>query len=643
MDTRDESPPTKLESIPRPPLVEHSRPPSHDVLNRQSPGPNLVPRPSLEMPPPGSSYSFETPEAITTVTTPVSRKTPSTSSSSVKNAGVSPLDFYRRIAAEKTRQATFAKQHAQPTPTQNAHSPPLFTSTPRSVTPQSPTIHRGESPMSLPNYRSVAPSRRSASIPMLDQRTVRILYSMDFDQLIEEHIQNQTMDLLLRYSRGTPNRNPEELALYVRKRPLLEDEAANMEFDVINAETGQPHAMVIYVASMLSDLQTKDIQANLHELDHVFSEFTLEEDVYAKLAHPEVSRAQGGGLAAIVVFGHSDTGKSHNMLGIEERAAYDLFESHQGVAPLSVSVQFLEMTGIHIVDLLGSQLNAVYISEEAGRFRVEGSTVKTAGNPRELLRILSDGRRRLMRPSGKHISHGYILCQFTVKTKIGVGHLSLLECPGSELADTNSPSSTFRGLMDRIRMKAEGKIHDHPFRGLNVVTKAMQHIFESPNSKISVLATVSPAASSTEETLAALSTLASVAPVHVLKRQPKVRSSPSPFQQQEREQENISPKHTTTNIRDELSLPRQWNRDELMEWMARKHLLGEQLPYDIDGRKAMRMTIGQLQETFYGASDRNKAERLHQALRAENDRVARMRVKARMAQERERMSAIQVY
>ena len=641
MDTRgDDRPPLQQESIHRPPLVEHSRPPIYDALNRQTSGPNLVSRPSLELPPPGSNYSFETPEPIPVATTPLSQKPSSTSSQGMNNSGVSPLDFYRRIAAEKTRQASFAKQHAQPTPTQKASSLGSFTSTPRSVTPQSPIFRRGDySPVSLPNNRSVVTSRRSASIPMLDQRTVRILYSMDFDQLIEEHIQHQTKDLLLRYSRGTPNRNPDDLALYVRKRPLLEDEAANMEFDVINAETGQPNAMVIYVASMLSDLQTKDIQANLHEFDHVFSEFTLDEDVYATLARPEVTRAQGGGQAAIVVFGHSDTGKTHNMLGIEERAVYDLFESSHGAAPRSVSVQFLELSGTHIVDLLGSQPNAVHISEEAGRFRVEGSTVKIAGNPRELLRILSDGRRHLMRSSGKHADHGYILCQFTVNQKWGVGHLSLLECPGSELVDTNSPSSTFRGLMDRIRMKAEGKIHDHPFRGLNFVTKAMQHILESPKSKISVLATVSPAASSTEETLAVLGALASVAPVHVLKRQPQLRSSPPPFPTPE--QENVSPKNKIYP-RDELSLPRQWNRDELIEWMARKHLLGDQLPYDIDGRKAMRMTIGQLQETFYGEADRKKADRLHQALRAENDRVARMRVKARMAQERERLSAIQV-
>jgi hypothetical protein len=460
---------------------------------------------------------------------------------------------------------------------------------------------------------------------------------MDFDQLIEEHIQTQTKDLLQRYSRGTPNRNTEALALYARKRPLLEDEAANKEFDVINAETGQSNAMVVYITSMLADLQTKDIHANLQEFDHVFSEFSPEEDVYALLAHPEVMRAQAGGLAGIVVFGHSDAGKSHNMLEIEERAAYDWFESSHDTAPPSVSVQFLELMGTHFVDLLGSHPNAVHISDEAGCFRMEGATTKTAGNPRELLRILSDGRHRLMRSSGNHTDHGYILCQLTVNQKRATGHLSLLECPGSELVvDGDGPSSTFRGLMDRIRTKAEGKIHDHPFRGLNFVTKAMQHIFDSPNSKISLLATVSPAASCTEETLMVLDVLASVAPVHVQKRKPYIRPNPSPMPRVH-QQANASPT-SSTSTRDELSLPRQWSRDELMDWMARKHLVGEHRPYDIDGRKAMRMTKPQLQDTFYGTADRSKADRLHQALRAENDRVARMRVKARMAQERERMS-----
>lgn len=643
-------PPSTENTMRRPPLAETSRPPMYHASNRQSPALTVELRPSLEIPSLLSNYSSDTGKSSNDTPTKGYRRSPimnnysspaSNGDQTTENKGVSPVDFYRRIAAERTRQASFAKQYTQKTP--SASTPPAtkrsLTPTFRSVTPigsSSPPTRQLDSPISLPNYQSDAFSRRVPSFPTLDQRTVRILYAKEFDRMIEEHTKYQTKDFLRRYSRGTPNRNPDELALYARKRPLLDEEADNRDFDVINAETGNANAMVVYATSMLADLQTKDIEAKLHEFDHVFSEFNSGEDVYDKLARPEVVRAQAGGSASIVIFGHSDSGKTHTMQSIEERAVHDLFSTVQGSVPRYVSVQFMELVGDQIVDLLGTSVDdAIYISEEAGLFRIQNSIIKKAGNPRELLRILSNARRLLMRSSTDRTYHGYLLCQFQVTHNWTTGHLQLLECPGSELTTENGPSSTLKGLMDRIRTKAEGRIQKCPFRGLNTVTKAMQSIFDDPMSKISVLATVSPAASATEDALSALKILNSIAPVHMMtQKEDKLQTSRTVISVEE----DASPRSTSESS-DDLLLPRQWNRDEFIEWMARKHLLGENLPYEIDGRKAMRMTKHQLQDTFYSPSDYSKADRLHRMLRVESDRVARIRVKARMAQERDRASA----
>ena len=56
---------------------------------------------------------------------------------------------------------------------------------------------------------------------------------------------------------------------------------------------------------------------------------------------------------------------------------------------------------------------------------------------------------------------------------------------------------------------------------------------------------------------------------------------------------------------------------------------------DINGRFAMRMSKMQLKNTFYDVLDDKKAEKLFLALRAENDRIARIRVKRRMALQKE--------
>ena len=80
-------------------------------------------------------------------------------------------------------------------------------------------------------------------------------------------------------------------------------------------------------------------------------------------------------------------------------------------------------------------------------------------------------------------------------------------------------------------------------------------------------------------------------------------------------------------------LPRQWTHGELVQWMSRRGLIDKAIPSDINGRAAMRLSIAQLTR-FYSDTNAGKAERLYVALRAENQRIARLKVKDRMAKER---------
>ena len=70
--------------------------------------------------------------------------------------------------------------------------------------------------------------------------------------------------------------------------------------------------------------------------------------------------------------------------------------------------------------------------------------------------------------------------------------------------------------------------------------------------------------------------------------------------------------------------------------MTKKRLLANPVPPEINGRFAMRMSKIQLKNTFYDVVDDAKAEKLYFALRAENDRIARIRVKRRIAQKLEK-------
>lgn len=591
--------------------MDHPR----NISENRSPAPSLEMRPSLDLPSLKSRYSpgasqNTNPKTTTTTTTP-QKQTPNSES----RAGVTPLDFYRRIAAERTNQALMARRRTGSTPTKEESSTPT-----RRLTP----VFRSESP-------------RCSSVPALDQRTVRILYSKHFDPMVREHIAHHTHIVLQQASRRNDQQGRHGVSVFARKRPLLEDEVANGEFDIVNADTGNANAIIVYVTSMLSDLQTKDIQANLHEFDHVFAESRLAEDFYMRVGQEGVMRAREGGAAAFVILGTSGSGKAHSMADIEERAAYDLFETSRGTRPISVSVQYMFLTGDTIVDLLGPAGCPVHVVDEGGRFRVKGVSEKQALGPRELLDILSDVRRRLFRASTvrrQEIAEAFIVCQITVNHTWAKGSLILLKCPSHELSKVSNgdarKASTFDELMQGIRAKGRGGLQEHPFRGKSNISKIMQDIFNDNLAQISLVATVSPAASSTEETLAVLDSVSSVACLSAPAKSAQRRANQSPKQQ-----ENESP--TSVDSSGELSLPRQWSRDELNDWMKRKNLLEKPVPPDVDGRFAMRMSKDQLKSTFYDGRDFTKAERLHMALRAENDRVARMRVKVRMARDRQRM------
>ncbi len=591
----------------REPLEEIQRVPTDrrsNIRDLSSPAPSLQFRPSLELPSFRSNFSSESRQG-----------TPSRNEIDVSNSeniprGVTPLDFYRRITAEKSRQVARAKQMSGSTPTKDSPSPSRISS----------PIFRADSPM-------------SSSGPVLDQRTVRLLYAKEFNKLIREHVEFHTRDILHQYSKKkNGQRTSHGVVLFARKRPLLDYEAANGDFDVVNATTGQSNAIIVYVTSMLSDLQTKDIQAHFHEFDHVFSEAKLAEDIYIRMAQPEVIRARDGGAAAFIILGSKGSGKTHCMADIEERIAYDLFESSRGPRPGFVSVQCLELLGDKIVDLLGKLDSVVCITEELGRYRLRGSTQKSASCPRDLLSVMSEARRRLSRTSTKcreERQQGYILFHLSTDLQWTRGSLILLECPASELSCSHESRCMLNELMGRIRAKLEGRSKDSLYKGENNLTKIMQDVLETPKGKISVLATVSPAASRTEETISVLETLSSLVREKANKELIRNNRSPSPNKRADE-----SPKSVDSTA--ELTLPRQWSHGELVEWMRRKHLLANPVPSDVDGRIAMRMTKRQLKGTFYEVTDDVKAERLYMTLRAENDRVARMRVKVRMARERQK-------
>lgn len=465
-------------------------------------------------------------------------------------------------------------------------------------------------------------SPRSPS-PCLDQGTVRLLYSQDFQELINCHQTKSGVEGVRRES------NSNGVSFMVRKRPLFAPERLGGEFDVVNARSKPSNTLVVYQTKILPDRKTKELEALSFHYDSVFSEEHTSEEFYLRSGQELVIRAKNGGFGTFVIYGGPGSGKTHTMTDIEERAVYDIFESSSSTSPTRASVQYLELSGNQCFDLLGPIGSFVRIVDaESGSFRIKGSSVKSTSSADELLEIISNAKQRLATQATirrRSEQESYLFCQITIDHGGRRGCLTLLEHSGPVGQKDNSfeqgyNDTSFDALLDCIHSKTAGRVSSIRSRKKYNVTKIMNEIFDSDNSGVCVIATVSPNATATEQTISTLSSLTKMMSGHSGSPQPNLYVSPNKGE----------------SSSDDQVLPRQWSHSELVCWMTKKRLLANPVPPEINGRFAMRMSKIQLKNTFYDVVDDAKAEKLYFALRAENDRIARIRVKRRIAQKLEK-------
>ena len=206
------------------------------------------------------------------------------------------------------------------------------------------------------------------------------------------------------------------------------------------------------------------------------------------------------------------------------------------------------------------------------------------------------------------------------------GCLSLLVCPSGDEVQTlgteinDSEAKPLASLMEMIRNKTSAKngLPSKPQRTCNLTRLLAPSIFTSKQSKIFLVAAVSPSSVDTEATL--LTMLSSRKYMNGI-----IRSN--------MELVNTELGEKATPGENTLILPRQWSRIQLIEWLTKKNLIDIGVGRELSGKIVMNMTKIQLKDYFYCAAEDGdkRANKLFVALRAENDRIARLRVKRKFA------------
>ena len=265
---------------------------------------------------------------------------------------------------------------------------------------------------------------------------------------------------------------------------------------------------------------TKYLDNQQFEFDHSFGEDSSTKEVYFYVGQPLVSYVVRGGRATCFAYGQTGSGKTHTMVGIQEMAVNDLFEEMDHFSDLNdveIFVSFYEIYGGRCQDLLNHRHRLVVREDGKGEVHIAGLQECCVTSGAQLLSLVAKGnqlRTTQATETNDTSSRSHAICQIVLR-RAGSGKLhgklSLVDLAGSERGqDTKSHNRQLRtesaeinksllALKECIRGIASNSSHV-PFRAAKL-TMVLRDSFVRPNSRVAMIATVSPAVSATDHTI----------------------------------------------------------------------------------------------------------------------------------------------
>ena len=306
-----------------------------------------------------------------------------------------------------------------------------------------------------------------------------------------------------------------EICICVRKRPIGRREVAANDHDAVSCV--HP-AVVVHDCRHRVDGITKYLNNTQFAFDHAFSEAVETEEVYACVGAPLVDFVVSRrGRATIFAYGQTGSGKTYTMEGIQDRAAYAVFEALGSAGGVAVGVSFFEIYGGRCQDLLRDRARLQVREDGKGEVNVVGLSEAAAPSPEALLETIREGnelRTKQRTEMNDASSRSHAICSICLREKASgklLGKLSLVDLAGSERGqDTRSHNRQLRtesaeinksllALKECIRGLATRDAHV-PFRA-SKLTMVLRDSFVRPHCRVAMIATVSPSVSATDHTI----------------------------------------------------------------------------------------------------------------------------------------------
>ncbi|KAL3911812.1 MAG: hypothetical protein SGILL_007136 [Bacillariaceae sp.] len=301
----------------------------------------------------------------------------------------------------------------------------------------------------------------------------------------------------------------------VRKRPMSEKERVKKDHDSITCF----HPKIwLHTAKTKVDGITKFLSHTAFQFDHAFDEDSTTDQIYVATTMPLLDHViSTQGRATCFCYGQTGSGKTYTMSAIQEMLARDLYEElKEKNVNAEVTLAFFELYGGAVQDLLHDRKRCKLLEDGKGEINILGLQEVSATNAETFLRVISEGqsqRTTHMTEANDASSRSHAICQVFLRDSVSgklKGKLTLVDLAGSERgSDTKEHNSQRRAESSEINtsllslkecIRALGQKSSHvPYRG-SKLTLLLKDCF-SPNSKTTMIATVSPGASSTDHSL----------------------------------------------------------------------------------------------------------------------------------------------
>ncbi|KRX02258.1 P-loop containing nucleoside triphosphate hydrolase [Pseudocohnilembus persalinus] len=348
-----------------------------------------------------------------------------------------------------------------------------------------------------------------------------------------------------------------KLCVLVRKRPIFEKEEEKGEIDAISCSNPM---IRVHAPKFKVDGITKYVENFDFTFDNTFGEKQDTESVYQYSLKPILNMLQNQGIVTCFAYGQTGSGKTFTMKGLQERCVNDLYYLAQQTNPnVEFYLSFFEIYGQQCCDLLNDRNKIAIQEDQNNNIQLRGLVEQKAVSPEEMFTIIEFGnniRTTHSTTSNDESSRSHAVCQIILKEQGNVmGKLILVDLAGSERAQDCQNNekqrrqegafinSSLLALKECIRALDKGAQHV-PFRG-SKLTLILRDSFQSKqyNSKVIMIACVSPGSSSSEHS------------INTLRYADRLKDNRTPIQKQSHviNQEQLYTKKSQQKTLDQLS------------------------------------------------------------------------------------------